>query len=69
MNYGTFLVYNVVGGFAWVTSLTFAGYFFGGLAIIKNNFEFAVLGIIVISLLPMLIEYIKHKRSSGLSND
>lgn len=64
MNYGTFLVYNVVGGFAWVTSLTFAGYFFGGLPMIKNNFEFAVIGIIVISLLPMLFEYIKHKRSS-----
>lgn len=67
MNYGTFLIYNVVGGVAWVTSLTFAGYFFGGLPIIKNNFELAVIGIIIISLLPMLFEYIKHKRSSRVT--
>lgn len=62
MHYGTFLFYNVVGGFAWVTSLVFAGYFFGGLEIIKDNFEYAVFGIVGISLLPMLFEYIKHRR-------
>lgn len=64
MNYGTFIAYNVIGGFVWVTSLTFAGYFFGGLPIIKNNFEFAIIGIVIISLLPMIFEYIKHKKSS-----
>lgn len=67
MHYNTFLFYNVLGGFIWVTSLTFAGYFFGGLPIIKNNFEYAVIGIIVVSLLPMVIEYINHKRGSKLS--
>lgn len=61
MHYRTFLFYNVVGGFVWVTSLTFAGYFFGGLEIIKNNFEYAVFGIVGVSLLPVLFEYIKHK--------
>ena len=68
MHYSTFISYNIVGGFAWVTGLTFAGYFFGGLPIIKNNFEFAVIGIILISLLPMLFEYLKHKRSSITTN-
>lgn len=61
MHYGTFLMYNIVGGFAWVTSLVFAGYFFGGLDIVKDNFEYAVFGIIGISLLPVLFEYLKHR--------
>lgn len=61
MHYGTFLTYNVIGGFIWVTSLVFAGYFFGGLEIIKNNFEYAVFGIVGISLLPVLFEYVKHR--------
>ncbi|MBI2195520.1 MAG: DedA family protein [Candidatus Levybacteria bacterium] len=62
MHYSTFLSYNVIGAFIWVTSLTFAGYFFGGLSFIKNNFEFAVFGIIFVSLIPMFFEYAKHKR-------
>lgn len=68
MHYTTFLTYNVIGAVAWVTILTFAGYFFGGLAIVKNNFEFAVIGIVLISLLPMIFEYIKHKRSMSQSS-
>ena len=67
MHYKTFLFYNVFGGFIWVTSLTFAGYFFGELPIIKNNFEYAVLGIIFVSLLPVIIEYVKHKRGSHIT--
>ncbi|GIW61891.1 MAG: membrane protein [Patescibacteria group bacterium] len=62
MHYSTFIFYNIIGGFIWVTSLTFAGYFFGGLPFIKENFEYAVIGIIVISIMPMIIEYIKHKK-------
>lgn len=64
MHYGTFLFYNVAGGFIWVTSLTFAGYFFGQMPLIKDNFEFAVIGIVLISILPVIIEIIKHKLSS-----
>ncbi len=64
MHYNTFLFYNVVGAFIWVTSLTFAGYFFGGLPFVKENFEYAVIGIVLISLFPVLIEYMKHKRES-----
>ena len=61
MHYGTFLSYNIVGGFIWVTSLTFAGYFFGQIPLIKNNFEYVVMGIVFISILPILTELIKHK--------
>lgn len=67
MHYNTFLFYNVVGGFIWVTSLTFAGYFFGGLPFIQENFEYAIIGIIILSLLPMIFEYIKHKRGPQVS--
>lgn len=69
MNYPTFLFYNIVGAFVWVTSLTFAGYFFGGLEIIKNNFEYAVVGIVLISLLPMVFEYVKYKKGPKLSKE
>lgn len=64
MHYGVFLSYNLIGGFIWVTSLTFAGYFFGQMPLIKENFEYAVIGIVIISLLPMLYEIIKHKYAS-----
>lgn len=69
MHYSTFLLYNVAGGFIWVTSLTLAGYFFGGLPIIKNNFEYAVIGIVLVSLLPMMIEYMNHKRGQKMSKN
>jgi membrane-associated protein len=67
MRYNTFLFYNVLGALIWVTSLTFAGYFFGGLPFIKENFEYAVIGIILLSLLPIIIEHLKHKRGQGRS--
>ncbi|MBI4029403.1 MAG: DedA family protein [Candidatus Blackburnbacteria bacterium] len=69
MNYSTFFFYNVIGGFLWVTSLTFAGYFFGGLPIIKNNFEYAVVGIIFVSLIPVFTEYAKSRRVSKSSSN
>lgn len=61
MRYLNFLAYNVLGGFIWVTSLTLAGYFFGGLPLIKDNFEYAIFAIILVSLLPVFIEFLKHK--------
>ena len=61
MHYGTFLLYNVVGGFIWVTLFMFAGYFFGGMPLIKNNFEYAVVVIVLVSVLPVVFEYVKHK--------
>lgn len=61
MHYGQFFAYNVIGGFIWVTSLLFAGYFFGSLPIIRDNFETAIFVIIFISIIPALIEVVKHK--------
>lgn len=69
MHYKIFLFYNITGAFIWVTSLTLAGYFFGALPIIKENFEYAVIGIILVSLLPVVIEYIKHKHEARKKQD
>lgn len=60
MPYHTFFLYNVVGAIVWVGTCTLAGYFFGQIPIIKENFELAVLGIILISVLPMVFEFFKH---------
>ena len=57
MTYLRFLSYNVIGGCVWVLSFVFAGYWFGGMKIVKDNFEIVVLAIIAISVLPMVIEF------------
>lgn len=53
MTYATFSVYNVVGAAIWVGVCVMAGYLFGGIPVVKENFELVVLGIIAVSLLPM----------------
>jgi membrane-associated protein len=62
MNYKWFFSYNVIGGLLWVGMFLFGGYFFGNIPIIKNNFEVSIFVIIGVSVLPGVIEYIKHKR-------
>ena len=63
MKYSSFIHYNALGAFIWVTSLVFIGYFFGGTTFVKQNFEYMIFAIIIVSLVPMVIELIKHKRS------
>lgn len=62
MYYRRFIGYCVAGAFLWVVSMSFAGYFFGQLEFVKKNFELVVLGIIGISVLPMVIEYLRKKK-------
>jgi len=61
MSYGYFLSYNVAGGLLWVSVCVFAGYFFGNLPFVKKNFSVVILAIIVISLLPAVIEFLRHR--------
>ncbi len=61
MHYQTFFSYNVVGAIIWVSLFTLAGYFFGGIPIVKNNFEVAVVVIVAVSVLPVIYEVLKHK--------
>jgi membrane-associated protein len=60
MTYRRFLVYNVVGGVAWVTGFLFAGYWFGNIPWVKENFSTVILAIIVISVMPMVVEYFRQ---------
>ena len=64
MTYGRFIAYNVVGGIGWVVILVFGGYFFGNIPFIKNNFSLAIAAIIIISILPGIIEFLRHRKSS-----
>ena len=61
MSYKKFLQYNVIGGVAWVAICLFAGYLFGNIPLVKNNFTVVIFAIIIISLLPAVIEYIRHR--------
>lgn len=61
MNYWQFAVYNVAGAFIWSAVFVLGGYYFGNLDIIKNNFSAFILIIILVSLLPGIAQFIKHK--------
>jgi len=61
MEYGRFISYNLVGGFLWVSLFLFMGNFFGNIPFVKANFELVIIGIILVSVLPMVIEYLKAR--------
>ena len=61
MNYRTFFLFDVLGGFLWIFSLTIAGYLLGEVQWIREHIDIVCLGIILISILPMLINFIKSK--------
>src|SRR5579863_7138208 len=62
MRYSRFLSFNIVGGIGWVLSMTLAGYEFGGVPIVRQNFEKVVIGIVLVSVLPMLIHYLRSRK-------
>ncbi len=64
MDYGTYIKNCIIGAVLWVVSITLIGYFFGNLAIVQQNFELVVFGIVGLSLLPILIGYIKQRRNA-----
>ena len=69
MQYRRFALYNVVGGVAWVAICLFAGYYFGQMEWVKKHFELVIVAIIVISVLPMVVEFAlewRRKRAAGL---
>ena len=64
MCYKKFGVFNIIGGTIWVSLFLSLGFFFGNIPVIKNNFSLVTIGIILISLLPVLVEVIKHMNSA-----
>jgi membrane-associated protein len=64
MHYPRFLSFNVFGGIGWVVLMTGLGYLLGGNEIVKHHFEKVILGIIFISILPIVIEYVRHRKTA-----
>jgi membrane-associated protein len=62
MKYGQFFLYNVIGGVLWTQLFVFAGYFFGNIAFVRDNFSLVVIAIILISILPGIFEFVRNKR-------
>jgi membrane-associated protein len=65
MDYKTFITYNVVGAFIWTTLFIWAGYFFGNLPFVQDNFELVALAIVVLSVLPMIYEWMQSRRKQA----
>jgi membrane-associated protein len=63
MSYRRFTSFNVVGGIAWIFGFVLVGYYFGNREIVKKNFSLVILGIIVLSLVPAVVEFIRHRRN------
>jgi membrane-associated protein len=63
MRYSEFLLYNVVGGLIWVTLFTLGGYLFGNIPVVQENFGLVIIGIIVLSVVPMIVEIVRHRRT------
>lgn len=61
MTYPKFIIYNVIGGLAWVGLFTFLGYFFGNIPTVQHNFTYVILGIIFISVLPPIFEVLRER--------
>ena len=68
MTYWKFISYNVIGGVAWIVLCTLAGYFFGNLPIVKENFSLVILAIIIISISPGVIEYLRQRMATATAD-
>ncbi len=68
MNYRTFVTYNVIGGILWGAGITTLGYFLGEIDVVKNNIELAAIVIVAISLLPIALEWRKHRKRAAAAS-
>lgn len=67
MKYSKFAAYNITGGVLWILSFLLAGYFFGNIPQVKTNFHFVIAAILVISVLPAVVEYVRARRDGEAS--
>jgi membrane-associated protein len=65
MQYSRFVSFNVFGGIGWVLSMTLAGYYLGNVPVIRRNFEKVVIGIVLVSVLPMVIQVLKARTQAA----
>ena len=68
MDYKKFVSFNIFGGILWVTSMTLLGYFFGNIPFIKKNFEYVIIGVILLSVMPVVIGYLSHRKEQKLKS-
>lgn len=65
MNFRVYATYSTIGGILWVVTLTLAGYFFGGIQFVADNIELVTLGIVGLSLIPVVLEVLKQRRNKS----
>lgn len=64
MRYRLFVMFSALGSVAWIGGLTVAGYLFGNIPVVKNNLTLIIIGIMVITLIPALLELVRHRKQS-----
>ena len=69
MRYGRFLFYSFSGSIAWVGSLSYAGYYFGNMPAVKENLSLVILGIVLLSISPGIVEYLRHRSAARETRD
>ena len=69
MNYGRFMLFNLIGAVSWVVLLTLVGYFFGNLPWVQKNLSLVIVGIIVVSLIPAVIGWWQHRNEQKALRD
>ena len=65
MTYGSFAFYNITGAVIWVGICTLGGFAFGNVPVLRDNFTLVALGIVAVSLLPIVVEYVRHRRAAA----
>jgi membrane-associated protein len=65
MKYRTFITYNVIGGLLWGVGLTTLGHFLGDISWVNNNIEIASVGIVALSLIPVVVEFLRHRKAAA----
>jgi membrane-associated protein len=69
MKYRTFVLFNVLGGLLWAAGVTTAGYFLGQVDVVKDNIEIAVPLLVLLSIAPMIVEVVRHRRAAAAAAD
>ncbi len=65
MHFRTYIVYSTIGGILWATGVTLLGYFLGNVPFVANNIEAILIGVVLVSVLPVVFEYFRHKRANS----
>lgn len=68
MTYSKFILYNVTGGIAWIAIFLFGGYYFGNIPFVRNNFSMVIIVIIFLSVVPGIIEFIRHRKKNAAAS-